>query len=303
MVAFPGLCPDCLGDDNLPRPSQRFKQFLLHSTWTRHLDSHFKTRVPDVRSCRHPRCRHRATRNSGAEIRNHRADVHRIPSSRKLIMKERGPSMETSRGFGGGERADLSVNYTENHTESSQTCLRQESKARKANSGGGAVQRFPQDNEFPGSTVSSRPRTSESSTADYSPVECSSVDLLRTHRDVDTQDGHSHSVQRRGEGDASRKRPRVEDIYDSDVEKQLDEEWEVQDIIDCKMDRHRGLLYRVVWVGDWEDTWEPSHLLHCPELVRAFHFAHPEKPHIAQTSSAAGQRKRGRPPKKSCRLH
>ena len=307
MVAFPGLCPHCLGDDNLRRPSQRFKQFLSHSTWTEHLDSHFSTRVANTRSCRHPRCRHRTTWKPSSEIRDHWTDVHRIPSTRKLTVKEQGTSMETSRGPGDAERRglvdgddadDCYVNYTETsfghrHTKSPKIYLLEDTEATKATIGlGGAVQKSSQDTEFPCSDASSQPRIS--TTVDYSPVACSSVDLCIAHRDVDTQDGCSQSDQCRDEGDASRKRPMNEEMYDFDVEKQHSEEWEVQDIIDCKVDRRRGLLYRVMWVGDWDDTWEPSCLLNCPELVRAFHLAHPDKP---RTASVVVRCKRERPNK------
>ena len=33
-----------------------------------------------------------------------------------------------------------------------------------------------------------------------------------------------------------------------------DAEWEVRAITDSKIDPHRGFLYRVVWVGDWDDS-------------------------------------------------
>ena len=291
-------------------PSQRLKQFYLHSTWTDHIHSHFN-RASDTRSCRHPRCCHRIVRESAAEILDHWTNVHRVPSSRKLTMKNRGTSTETSRGLADAEElvsiadeyvADCYVNHTETsfghvHTKASKILLLENTEARNANSGGGAVQQPSQDNGCPQSIVPSSPRTSVG--VGCSAVECSRIDLFRVHPDLDTHDGYSRSERRGSENDAPRKRSRLEDMHESDAEEQSDEEWEVQDIIDCKLDRRGGLLYRVVWIGDWEDTWEPSHLLNCPELVRAFHVAHPTKRH---TTSVVMQCKRGRPPEKSRRL-
>lgn len=91
----------------------------------------------------------------------------------------------------------------------------------------------------------------------------------------------------------------VEDMHELDAKEQPDEEWEVQDMIDCRLDRRGGLPYRVVWIGDREDTWEPSQLLSYPELVRAFHVAHPHK---RPTTRVVMQRKRGRPSEKRPRL-
>ena len=39
-----------------------------------------------------------------------------------------------------------------------------------------------------------------------------------------------------------------------DEDTDSDAEWEVQAITDSKMDPCRGFLYRVVWVGDWDDS-------------------------------------------------
>ena len=59
-----------------------------------------------------------------------------------------------------------------------------------------------------------------------------------------------------------------------------DAEWEVQAITDSKIDPHRGFLYRVVWVGDWDDSWEPPAMLSCPDLVNDFHQCNPKKPSL-----------------------
>jgi len=66
------------------------------------------------------------------------------------------------------------------------------------------------------------------------------------------------------------------------------DEWEVNWILDSKVDRHRkgpGLLYLVEWKG-FDNTpdatsWEPpKHLAHAPDLVQAFHRAYPDKPSL-----------------------
>ena len=54
-------------------------------------------------------------------------------------------------------------------------------------------------------------------------------------------------------------------------------EWQVKAIVDCKIDKERGFLYRINWKGDYEDTWEPPSHLNCDELVKAFHLRHPNK--------------------------
>ena len=62
-------------------------------------------------------------------------------------------------------------------------------------------------------------------------------------------------------------------------------EYEVQRILDSKVDLHRkgsGLLYLVEWLG-FDDTaestsWEPAkNVQSAPDLVRAFHRAYPDK--------------------------
>ena len=65
---------------------------------------------------------------------------------------------------------------------------------------------------------------------------------------------------------------------DGDIDS--DAEWEVQAITDSKIDPYRGFLYRVVWVGDWDDSWEPPAMLSCPGLVDDFHQCNPQKPSL-----------------------
>ena len=66
------------------------------------------------------------------------------------------------------------------------------------------------------------------------------------------------------------------------------EEWEVNRILDSKVDRRRkgpGLLYLVEWKG-FDNTpdatsWEPpEHLAHAPDLVQDFHRVYPDKPSL-----------------------
>ena len=59
-----------------------------------------------------------------------------------------------------------------------------------------------------------------------------------------------------------------------------DAERKVQAITDFKIDPCRGVLYRVVWVGDWDDSWEPPEMLKCPDLVNGSHQCNPEKPSL-----------------------
>src|SRR5882724_10104161 len=64
------------------------------------------------------------------------------------------------------------------------------------------------------------------------------------------------------------------------------DKWEVQQILDSWVDRHRQgsrLLYLVKWKG-FDKTldatsWEPpEHLENAPDVVQAFHQAYPDKP-------------------------
>src|SRR5882724_9454772 len=64
------------------------------------------------------------------------------------------------------------------------------------------------------------------------------------------------------------------------------DEWEVHQIPDSRIDRHRkgsGLLYLVEWKG-FDNTpdatsWEPpEHLANASDVVQAFHQAYPDKP-------------------------
>jgi len=64
------------------------------------------------------------------------------------------------------------------------------------------------------------------------------------------------------------------------------DEWEVHQILDSRVDRHRkgsGLLYLVEWRG-FNNTpdamsWEPpEHLANAPDVVQTFHQAYPDKP-------------------------
>ena len=48
-------------------------------------------------------------------------------------------------------------------------------------------------------------------------------------------------------------------------------------ITDFNIDPHRDFLYRVVWVGDWDDSWKPPAMLSCPDLVDDFHQSKPKK--------------------------
>ena len=59
-----------------------------------------------------------------------------------------------------------------------------------------------------------------------------------------------------------------------------DAEWEVQVITDSKINPCRGFLYRVVWVGNWDDSWEPLMMLSCSDLVDDFHRYNPKKPSL-----------------------
>ena len=72
------------------------------------------------------------------------------------------------------------------------------------------------------------------------------------------------------------------------IELDNSDEWEVNWILDSKVDRCRkgpGLLYLVEWKG-FDNTpeatsWEPpEHLAHAPDLVQAFHRAYPDKPSL-----------------------
>jgi len=77
-------------------------------------------------------------------------------------------------------------------------------------------------------------------------------------------------------------------VVDPPLPIELDDsdEWEVNRILDSKLDRRRkgpGLLYLVEWKG-FDNTpdatsWEPpDHLANATDLVQAFHRAYPDKP-------------------------
>src|SRR5467141_2565681 len=70
------------------------------------------------------------------------------------------------------------------------------------------------------------------------------------------------------------------------IELDNSDQWEVNRILDSKLDRRRkgpGLLYLVKWKG-FDNTpdatsWEPpDHLVNATDLVQAFHRAYPDKP-------------------------
>ena len=69
------------------------------------------------------------------------------------------------------------------------------------------------------------------------------------------------------------------------VEIDGDVEYEISEIVDSKIDKHRKcpLLYRVRWLGyentDDEFEWIPaSELEHAQEFIAEFHLRYPEKP-------------------------
>src|SRR5882672_8780829 len=72
------------------------------------------------------------------------------------------------------------------------------------------------------------------------------------------------------------------------IELDNSDEWEVNRILDSKVDQQRkgpGLLYLVEWKG-FDNTpdatsWEPpKHLVNATNLVQAFHQAYPDKPSL-----------------------
>ncbi|KAF2398947.1 hypothetical protein EJ06DRAFT_531253 [Trichodelitschia bisporula] len=62
--------------------------------------------------------------------------------------------------------------------------------------------------------------------------------------------------------------------------------WQWENIKASRLNRRRGQVeYLIEWAGDWEDTWEPWHLVEqdMPDAMMAFHNAHPTQPgpHVA----------------------
>jgi hypothetical protein len=87
----------------------------------------------------------------------------------------------------------------------------------------------------------------------------------------------SHSpLARRARIKAGRKRPPTPVIVNGE------EEWEVEEILDSRIDKNGVLQYRVKWRGfdvdhDWHNA-SGGEFEHCQNLVNEFHQAHPNKP-------------------------
>lgn len=75
-------------------------------------------------------------------------------------------------------------------------------------------------------------------------------------------------------------------IDNGDTEEEEIEDYEVEDIVDHKIERKR-VLFLVRWknYGSSDDTWEPESSLSCPDIIAKYREAHPE------VVTAAGKRK------------
>ena len=71
----PGLCPECLGDDDA-EPQNRFQQHVNVSEWKTHVLRHVASRRHH--QCRHPRCTESVNIDGWTEFFHHLADVHQI---------------------------------------------------------------------------------------------------------------------------------------------------------------------------------------------------------------------------------
>ncbi|KAK5310081.1 hypothetical protein LTR93_012117 [Exophiala xenobiotica] len=77
-VIRPALCPNCLGNDNLP-PIERMHQFLNVTEWKAHVQRCYPRQVAPF-ECRHPRCREVSAFDQDSSFVEHRADHHQTPS-------------------------------------------------------------------------------------------------------------------------------------------------------------------------------------------------------------------------------
>lgn len=61
-------------------------------------------------------------------------------------------------------------------------------------------------------------------------------------------------------------------------------EWEVQDIVDCKVTPRLGTQYKATFKGNWPDwnsqpPWQPwTDFVNCPDKIIQYHREHPNKP-------------------------
>ena len=68
-----------------------------------------------------------------------------------------------------------------------------------------------------------------------------------------------------------------------------EQEWEVEEILDCR--RHRKKLqYLIKWKGfdSTENTWEPVTNLRSPQLLQEFRQKYPFKVHAARSATLSG---------------
>ena len=278
VIAHPGLCPACLGQESWAS-EKRMTQFCQYNTWLKHLQSHLRGPLRAGGHCRHPRCHDSAPLATSSDLEDHWINIHRIPgdifstrNASKPGTKRSRPTVDSSDEYSGGPgpgapELDSFVSYTaesfKRKRKGNRTCLPSHGADKMYDQHGHGQE----DN----STLSmghvrsdqctiasvAHDETLHSSADDSSARQESREHVLSCSlpTSYDTDDGGS-----------------VDRDTDSDVE------WEVEAITDSKVDTCRGFLYRVVWVGDWKDSWEAPAMLSCPDLLEDFHRCNPEKP-------------------------
>ena len=71
----PGLCPECLGDDDV-MPEHRFRQHTNVSDWKRHVLHYLSLRQDRRWHCLHPRCKTIVEFGKLTDLFDHLADIH-----------------------------------------------------------------------------------------------------------------------------------------------------------------------------------------------------------------------------------
>ena len=84
-------------------------------------------------------------------------------------------------------------------------------------------------------------------------------------------------------------RPEAQPEYPSQFELDIEDvEWQVDGLMDVRLNEDTNQWeYLVSWKGNWDNSWEPAYQLLCPDLVKAFHIARPDKPNVLELAPEA----------------
>ena len=279
-IAHPGLCPACLGKESWA-PEKRMTQFCQYSAWLRHVQSHLPGPLSTGGRCCHPRCHDSTPLASNSEIRDHWIDVHRIPSD--VFSTQTGPKPGKKRSRSTIESSDESsedLGPTASDVDSFVSYTAESFKLKPKGRYTGLARHGMDamyDQHSPSQEDDSSSLKSDLDSDQPSKSAPNDDEMLSPSAKNSSTSGEIlEQVSRRSSLTAHNNESCVGVYEDTDS----DAEWEVQAITDSRMDPCRGFLYRVVWVGDWDDSWEPPTMLSCPDLVDDFHKCNPKKPSL-----------------------